>query len=148
MIGSGEAESRAVAGAVKGAVSQVRLDAAVNIAGLLIDIDRADGVDCRQYFMCWHLTRILGPSLTEMVPPAVVRSVVNEDTAPPRIAAPNQSRCIGSPPATTPVQMHYETPDWPELDGDGTTMVNDDVDANDRYREKRGYLCIGDRQSV
>ncbi len=78
MIGSGEAESRAVAGAVKGAVGQVRLNAAVNIAGLLIDIDRADGMDCRQYFMCWHLTRMLRPSLTEMVPPAVVRSVVSE----------------------------------------------------------------------
>lgn len=74
MIGSGEAESRAVAGAVKGAVGQVRLNAAVNIAGLLIDIDRADGMDCRQYFMCWHLTRMFRPSLTEMVPPAVVRN--------------------------------------------------------------------------
>lgn len=68
MIGSGEAESRAVAGAVKGAVGQFRLDAGVNITGLLVDIDRADSVDCRQYFMCWHLTRILrtrGMSLTK-----------------------------------------------------------------------------------
>lgn len=115
MIGSGEAESRAVAGAVKGAVGQVRLDAGVNITGLLVDINRADVVDCRQHFMCWQLTRMFGPSLTEMVPPAVVRSVVGDETVPPHIAGPHRSRFIESPPATTPVHMHYETPDWPGL---------------------------------
>jgi hypothetical protein len=96
MIGSGEAESRAVASAVKGAVGQVRLDAGVNITGLLIDIDSADDVDCRQYLMCWHLTRVLRPSLTEIVPPAVVRSVVHrEEAAPPD--APHRS--LATPPS-------------------------------------------------
>jgi len=73
MIGSGEAEPRAVVGAVRGAVGQARLDAGVNITGLLIDIELADDGDCRRHFMCWHLTRALGPSLSELVPPAVVR---------------------------------------------------------------------------
>ncbi len=129
MIGSGEAESRAVAGAVKGAVGQFRLDAGVNITGLLVDIDRADSVDCRQHFMCWHLTRILGPSLTEMVLPAVVRSVVSECTVPPRIAPPDRPRSVGSPLGAAPMQMHYETPDWPELDDDGAAMVNGNIGA-------------------
>ncbi len=48
----------------------------MNIASLLVDLDVAVDTDCRQLFMCWHLTRVLGPSLTEMVPPSVVRSVV------------------------------------------------------------------------
>ena len=96
MIGSGEAESRAVAGAVKGAVSQVRLDAGVNITGLLIDIDSANDVDCRQHFMCWHLTRVLRPSLTELVSPAVVRSAVRrEKTAPPDAL----HRSLATPPS-------------------------------------------------
>ncbi|MGH3695548.1 MAG: hypothetical protein ACRDRX_16435 [Pseudonocardiaceae bacterium] len=76
MIGSGEAESRAVARAIRGSVAQSRLDAGVNIAGLLVDLGVAVDTDCRQLFMCWHLTRVLGPSLTEMVPPSVVRSVI------------------------------------------------------------------------
>lgn len=100
MIGGGEAAARAVAGAVKSAVGQVRLDAGVNITGLLVDIDMADDVDFRQHFMCWHLTRVLGPSLTEMVPPAVVRGVTGRET----------------------VQMHWETPDWSQLDVDSSAM--------------------------
>jgi hypothetical protein len=80
MIGSGEAEFRAVAEAVKSAISQTRLDAGVNITGLLVDIDSTDSSDYRQHFMCWHLTRVFRPSLTEKVPPAVVRSVVDQET--------------------------------------------------------------------
>jgi len=75
MIHSGEAEFRAVVSAVKGVIGQARLDAGANLTGLLIDMERADSVDSRRHFMCWHLTRMLGPSLTEMVPPAVVRKV-------------------------------------------------------------------------
>jgi hypothetical protein len=37
MIGSGEAESRAVAGAVNSATGQARLDTGVNITGLLVE---------------------------------------------------------------------------------------------------------------
>jgi hypothetical protein len=99
MIGSGEAESRAVAGAVKGAVSQVRLDAGVNITGLLIDIDSAHDVDCRQHFMCWYLTRVLRPSLIELLPPAVVRDIVCRKTA---------------------------SPDESPLDGDGSALIDGD----------------------
>ena len=79
MIDSGEAESRAITGAVRGAIGQVRLDAGVNITGLLVDMGSAESVDYRQHFMCWQLTRVLRPSLTEKVSPAVVRSVVQQD---------------------------------------------------------------------
>lgn len=82
MIGSGEAESRAVVSAVRGAVGQARLDAGVNITGLLIDLESADVMDFRRYFMCWHLTRVLRPSLTEMVPLSVVRRVTRKDLPP------------------------------------------------------------------
>jgi hypothetical protein len=96
MTRNGEAESRAVVGAVKGTVGQVRLEAGVTIGGLLIDIDSANDVDCRQHFMCWHLTRVLRPSLTELVPPAVVRSVVRrEETAPPDAL----HRSLATPPS-------------------------------------------------
>jgi hypothetical protein len=81
MINSGEAESRAVAGAVRGAIGQARLDAGVNITGLLVDMGSAESVDYRQHFMCWQLTRVLRPSLSEKVAPAVVRSVVKQGTA-------------------------------------------------------------------
>jgi hypothetical protein len=81
MINSGEAESRAVAGAVRGAIGQARLDAGVNITGMLVDMGSAESVDYRQHFMCWQLTRVLRPSLSEKVAPAVVRSVVKQDTA-------------------------------------------------------------------
>jgi len=47
MIGNGEAETRAVAGAVKAAVDQVHLDAGVNITGMLVDLDAADDLDSR-----------------------------------------------------------------------------------------------------
>lgn len=135
MIGGGEAEARAVAGAVKSAVGQVRLDAGVNITGLLVDIDMADDVDFRQHFMCWHLTRVLGPSLTEMVPPAVVRGVAGRET----------------------VQLHRETPDWPQLDVDWAAMDNGTVSAgqwpigsvtatgNEQARAGCGCLRIDDR---
>lgn len=75
MIHSDEAEFRAVVSAVKGVIGQARLDAGANLTGVLIDMERADSVDSRRHFMCWHLTRVLGPSLTEMVPPAVIRTV-------------------------------------------------------------------------
>ncbi len=81
MINSGEAESRAVAGAVRGAIGQARLDAGVNITGLLVDMGSAESADFRRHFMCWQLTRVLRPSLGEKVAPAVVRSVVKGDTA-------------------------------------------------------------------
>ena len=81
MTNSGEAESRAVAGAVRGAIGQARLDAGVNITGLLADMGSAESVDYRQHFMCWQLTRVLRPSLSEKVAPAVVRGVVKQDTA-------------------------------------------------------------------
>jgi hypothetical protein len=84
MIGSDEAESRAVVDAVRGAVGQARLDAGVNITGLLIDIESADGVDFRQHFMCWQLTRVLRPSLTEKVPLSVVRRVSRKESAAPQ----------------------------------------------------------------
>lgn len=76
MIDSGEAESRAITGAVRGAIGQARLDAGVNITGLLVDMGSAQSVDFRQHFMCWQLTRVLRPSLTEKVSPAVVRSLL------------------------------------------------------------------------
>lgn len=66
-----------VVAAVAGAVDQAPLDAGVNLTGLLIDMDRADSVDSRRYFMCWQLTRVLAPSLAEKVPPDVARKVVN-----------------------------------------------------------------------
>ncbi|MGH3889255.1 MAG: hypothetical protein ACRDSZ_22305 [Pseudonocardiaceae bacterium] len=118
MIGSGEAEARAVAGAVKSAVGQARLDAGVNIASLLVDIDMADSVDCRQYFMCWHLTRVLGPSLTEMVPPAVVRGVTNNRYG---VAA---YRFLHEGSRSAELQMHCAAADWLQLDGDWPAMVN------------------------
>lgn len=82
MIGSSEAESRAVTRAVRSAVGQARLDAGVNITGLLIDIESADDMDFRQHFMCWQLTRALRLALTETVPLSVVRRATREDPPP------------------------------------------------------------------
>ena len=65
MTNSSEAESRAVVGAVRGAIGQARLDAGVIITGLLVDMGSAESVDCRQHIMCWQLTRVLRPSLSE-----------------------------------------------------------------------------------
>ena len=112
MIGNGEAETRAVAGAVKAAVDQVHLDAGVNITGMLVDLDAADDLDSRQYFMCWLLTSVLGSSLAEIVPPAVVRSVVNSKKAAlPYLAPPNRGpRCAGSPPAARPASTTEQPP--------------------------------------
>lgn len=87
MIDSDEAESRAIAGAVKGAIGQTRRDAGVNITGMLVDIGNAESVDYRQHLMCWHLTRVLRPSLIEKVPPAVIRSVVEQEIARSRTAS-------------------------------------------------------------
>jgi hypothetical protein len=127
MIDSGEAESRAVAGAVKGAIGQARLDAGVNITGLLVDIGNADSVDYRQHLMCWHLTRVLRPSLTEMVPPAVVRSVLEQETARSRSAAlSHRSWCTESPlPDLSSMQMHGEVPAGPGRDSDDVDVVGD-----------------------
>jgi hypothetical protein len=121
MIDSGEAESRAVAGAVRGAIGQARLDAGVNITGLLVDIGSAESVDYRQHFMCWQLTRVLRPSLTEKVPPAVVRSVVDQQTAPSRTVPPSHRLWrAGSPlSALSRMQMHREAAGGAAWDSDG-----------------------------
>jgi hypothetical protein len=106
MTGSGEAESRAIAGAVKNAIGQARVDAGVNITGLLADIDSADSVDYRQHFMCWHLTRTLRPSLTEKLPPAMVRRVLDSETVPSRILSPSHRAWrTGSPSDLSAMQM-------------------------------------------
>jgi hypothetical protein len=76
MINDEEARLHAIAAAVAGAGEQLPLDARVNIIGSLIDMDQADSIDVRRYCMCWHLTRVLGPSLSETIRPAVVRAVV------------------------------------------------------------------------
>jgi len=112
MIGNGEAETRAVAGAVKAAVDQVHLDAGVNITGMLVDLDAADDLDSRQHFMCWLLVSVLGPSLAEIVPPAVVRSVVSsKEAALPYLAPPNRGpRCAGSLPAARPASTTEQPP--------------------------------------
>ena len=123
MIDSGEAQSRAVAGAVRGAMGQARLDAGVNITGLLVDIGSAESVDYRQHFMCWQLTRVLRPSLTEKVPPAVVRSVVKQDTAQWRTILPSYGeKSAWSPPSgLSSMQVHgSEGPAAPASDGDET----------------------------
>lgn len=86
------------AAAVAGAVGQAPLDAGVNLTGLLIDMDRADSIDSRRYFMCWQLTRVLAPTLTEKVSPALARKVINgKQPASPRIVPPGrESRPVGS----------------------------------------------------
>lgn len=134
MIGSGEAESRAVAGAVKSAISQTRLDAGVNITGLLVDIDTADSSDYRQHFMCWHLTRVFRPSLTEKVPPAVVRSVVNQQTAPSRIASPSRRAWAVGSPLVDLSWMQIEVPGGPAVYNDGTGMVGGNAGAGLPWR--------------
>jgi hypothetical protein len=129
MIGSGEAESRAVAGAVNSAIGQARLDAGVNITGLLVDIASAESVDYRQHFMCWHLTRVLRPSLTEKVPPAVVRSVVGQATAPSRIVSPSRRAwSAGSPLDLSEMRLHGEIPGGSAVDSDGAGVVGDNAD--------------------
>lgn len=90
MVGSGEAESRAVVDAVRSAVTAAHLDAGANITGLLIDMGCAHEGDFRQHFMCWQLTRVLGPSLTEMVPPAIVRRLAKQKAARSRFADPGE----------------------------------------------------------
>jgi hypothetical protein len=131
MIGSGEAESRAVAGAVKSAIGQARLDAGVNITGLLVDIGSADSVDYRQHFMCWHLTRVLRPSLTEKVPPAVVRSVVDQETAPSHIVSPSRKAWPGGSPLDL---LGIHTHRGPAEDSDGSGMVGDNAGAGLQWR--------------
>ncbi|HEX2301027.1 MAG TPA: hypothetical protein VHH34_21385 [Pseudonocardiaceae bacterium] len=94
-------DNEEVAAAVAGAVGQAPLDAGVNLTGLLIDMDRADSVDSRRYFMCWQLTRVLAPSLAEKVSPALARKVINgQQPAPPQSVPPDrESRRVGSAPA-------------------------------------------------
>ena len=69
MIDNEEAGLDPIAAAVAGAGEQLPLDARVNIMGSLIDTGQADSIDVRRYCMCWHLTRVLGPSLTKKVSP-------------------------------------------------------------------------------
>ncbi len=135
MIDSSEAESRAVAEAVKGAIGQGRLDAGVNVTGLLVDIGHATSVDYRQHLMCWHLTRVLRPSLTEKVPPAVVRSVVEQETARSRTASPGHgSWRTESPPADlSSLQMHGEVPAGHVKDSDAD-VVGDTAGAGFQRR--------------
>ena len=131
MINSGEAESRAVAGAVRGAMGQVRLDAGVNITGLLVDMGSAESVDYRQHFMCWQLTRVLRPSLTEKVAPAVVRSVVKQDTARWRTGSLNdRSWHAGSPSSDLSwMKMQEEVCAGSARGRDETGVVGDNADA-------------------
>jgi hypothetical protein len=128
MIGSGEAEARAVAGAVNSAIGQARLDAGVNLTGLLVDIDSADSVDYRQHFMCWHLTRVLRPSLTEKVPPAVVRSVVDQEAARSRIVPPSRRAWpVDSPLGLSGMELHGEIQGSPVVDSDVAGMIGDNA---------------------
>lgn len=81
----------AVAGAVDQACLDARVNARVNMTGLLLDIDLANSVDARQYCMCWHLTRVLGPSLREQVPPTVASNVARATrTVQPQVAPGNR----------------------------------------------------------
>jgi hypothetical protein len=127
MIGSGEAESRAVAGAVNSAIGQARLDAGANITGLLVDIDSADSVDYRQHFMCWQLTRILRPSVTEKVAPAVVRSVVDQQTAPRIVSLPRRAWPVDPPLDLSGMQLHGGIPGGPAVGSDGAGMIGDNA---------------------
>ncbi len=137
MIDSGEAESRAVAGAVHSAISQTRLDAGMNLTGLLVDIDSADSVDYRQHLMCWQLTRVFRPSLTEKVPPTVVRRVVEGKTALPPIGSPNHmSWIVGSLLDRTWVPLRGTTQGWPELNGGGDGIVSDKAGAGLQSRRQ------------
>ncbi len=150
MIDSGEAESRAVAGAVKSAIGQARLDAGVNITGLLVDIDLADSMDYRQHFMCWHLTRVLRPSLTEKVPPAVVRSVVDQETVTSRIISPNRRAWTVGSPLVKLFWMQREVPGVPAVDNDDTGMVGDNAgdsihDGLEQPPVPGGYGYLRDR---
>jgi hypothetical protein len=131
MINSGEAESRAVAGAVRGAIGQARLDAGVNITGLLVDMGSAESLDYRQHFMCWQLTRVLRPSLTEKVPPAVVRSVVKQDTARLHTGSlSDRSWRAGSPPSELSwMPIPGEVCAGPATDRDKTGVVGDTAGA-------------------
>ncbi len=125
MIGSSEAESRAVAGAVKGALGQARLDAGVNITALLVDIDSADSLDYRQHFMCWQLTRVFRPSLSEKVPPAVVRSVVKETVAPRIVSLSRRAWPVDSPPDLSGMRFDGEMPGGSAGASDGAGVVGD-----------------------
>jgi hypothetical protein len=58
------------------------LRAKVNMIGILIDMGSADTTDTLQYCMCWQLTRVLGPSLSEIIPPALERSLIERKRTP------------------------------------------------------------------
>lgn len=131
MIDSGEAESRAVAGAVRGAMGQARLDAGVNITRLLVDIGSAESVDYSQHFMCWQLTRVLRPSLTEKVSAAMVRSVVKQETALWRTGSPSYGeKSAWSPPSDLSfMPLHGEGSAAPARDDDETGVGGDTAGA-------------------
>jgi hypothetical protein len=154
MIDSGEAESRAVVAAVKGAIGQARLDAGVNITGLLVDIGSAESVDCRQHLMCWHLTRVLRPSLTEKVPSAVIRSVVEQETARSRtLSLSHRSWRAESPPVDlSRMQIHGQIPAGPARNSDEAGVVGDTAGARFQHRrltrvtsDTQGYGYVCDR---
>jgi hypothetical protein len=131
MVDSGEAESRAVAGAVRGAIGQARLDAGVNITGLLVDMGSAESIDYRQHFMCWQLTRVLRPSLSEKVAPAVVRSVVEQDAARSRTGfLSGRSWRAGSPPSDLWwMHLHGQVPPASAKNSEDTDVVGDTAGA-------------------
>jgi len=131
MINSGEAESRAVAGAVRGAIGQARLDAGVNITGLLVDMGSAESVDYRQHFMCWQLTTVLRPSLSEKVAPAVVRNVVKQDTARSRTGFLSGGSWRAGSPLSNLLWMHIhgEVPAASARNSDETGVVGDTAGA-------------------
>jgi len=131
MINSGEAESRAVAGAVRGAIGQARLDAGVNITGLLVDMGSAESVDYRQHFMCWQLTRVLRASLSEKVAPAVVRSVVKQDPARSRTGfLSGGSWRAGSPPSDLLwMHLHGDVPAASARNSEETGVVGETAGA-------------------
>ena len=131
MTNSSEAESRAVVGAVRGAIGQARLDAGVNITGLLVDMGSAESVDCRQHIMCWQLTRVLRPSLSEKVAPAVVRSVVKQDAARSRTGFRSGGSWRAGSPTSDLLWMHIhgEVPVTSARSSDGTAVVGDTAGA-------------------
>jgi hypothetical protein len=133
MTNSGEAESRAVAvaGAVRGAIGQARLDAGVNITGLLVDMGSAESIDYRQHFMCWQLTRVLRPSLSEKVAPAVVRSVVEQDAARSRTGFLSGGSWRAGSPLSDLLWMHLhgEVPTASAKNSEDTDVVDDTAGA-------------------
>lgn len=95
---------RAVQGAVNDAVGDARVHLEVYFTGVLIELAEGedqdlDPVDYRRHFMNWHLAHVLAPTLAEVVPPALVRQVVQQEAA-------ARTRRLGNPPRreTTPLR--------------------------------------------